>query len=153
MAVEEITIYPDYKPPLSKRLNPLWWIMTGESWTAPLDNNDSPYIPEVKNQLLRNFYWWCRNPIGNFVGHIVGLGPYKRVIRGTAPVALTTWRDARPPRTGWKWAVTNGVFPFVSYWGGRVEFYSGWRVDGGGLGFKFAIRESAYSDQPDYGAQ
>lgn len=129
----------------------IWWLQTGNNgWEAPLDNNGAPYWPEMKIQWVRNVFWFCRNPLGNFIGYGVGLGGVHRTIKGPAPVMLTTWRDARPPKTGWKWAITNGWAPFVSYWGGKVEFYAGWRPDGGGLGLKFAIRESAYSDQPDY---
>jgi hypothetical protein len=125
----------------------LWWIMTGDSWAAPAINNGSPYLPD-SNWLIRNIFWWFRNPAGNFIGFVVGLEGHRRTVRGPAPVMLTTWRDARPPKTGWKWCVTNGWAPFVSYWGGKLEFYLGWRPDSGGLGFKFVMRESAYSDQP-----
>lgn len=150
MAYEEVTVQPDFVPTWSQLLNPLWLLQTGNNgWTAPDTNNGSPYLPEHKNQLIRNIFWWFRNPAGNFIGNVIGLGPYKRTIRGEAPVMLTTWRDARPPLTGWKWCVTNRVFPFVSYWGGRVEFYLGWRQEGGGFGFKFAVRQSAFSDQPN----
>lgn len=153
MAYEEITVKPDFVPTWSQILNPLWLLQTGNNgFRAPDDNNGAPYWPEQKNQLVRNVFWWFRNPAGNLVGYVVGLGGRERTIRGEAPVMLTTWRDARPPRTGWKFITTNRVFPFVSYWGGRVEFYLGWRADGGGLGFKFAIRKDAYSDQPNYPA-
>lgn len=128
-----------------------WWFQTGDSgWRAPDDNNGAPYWPEMKIQWIRNLFWFFRNPLGNFIGFGLGVAGIDRTITGTAPVRLTTWRDARPPRTGWKWAMTNGKYPFASYWGGKLEFYIGWRVDGGGLGLKFAIRKDAYSDQPNY---
>lgn len=131
----------------------VWWLQTGnDGWTAPAENNGAPYMPN-SHWLVRNIFWFFRNPLGNFVGHGIGLAGRHRTIRGPKPVMLTTWRDARPPRTGWKWCITNGWAPFVSYWGGRVEFYAGWRPDAGGLGVKFAIRKDAYSDQPDYDAQ
>lgn len=149
--IETVTVEPEENfPSLLQRLNPLWWLRTGDSWHAPAGNNGSPYWPEMKIQFVRDLVWWFRNPAGNLVGGLLGLAPYRRTIVGEAPVMITTWRDARPPRTGWKWAVTNGWAPFVSYWGGRVEFYCGWRTAGGGLGFKLALRESAYSDQPNY---
>lgn len=124
----------------------LWFLRNGDSWHAPEINNGSPYLPNIKNQFIRDFFWLCRNPIGNFMGFVIGLEGFDRTVWGPAPVLLTTGRDARPPILGWRWCVTNYVFPYVSYWGGRVEFYLGWRSSSGGFGFKFVLRQSAYSD-------
>jgi hypothetical protein len=139
-------------PPTPYPTGFLWWFRNGDSWHAPAYNeaNDGnqPYQPNIKNQFLRDFLWFCRNPIGNFMGFVIGF-------EGTAPVLLTTWYDARnedtswrfdsalniPVRRKWKWSVINGWAPFVSYSGKRVLWYLGWRPSSGGFGFKFNLHE------------
>lgn len=150
--IETVKIPAEPIPPHSW----VWWLQTGnDGWKAPEYNNGAPYWPEMKIQWIRNAVWFCRNPLGNFVGYGLGLAGHDRTIKGTAPVMLTSWRDGRNEyagRTGWRWAITNNWAPFVSYWGGRIEFYLGWRPDGA-LGAKFTLRKDAYSDQPDYSGQ
>jgi hypothetical protein len=149
MATEEVFSPAEPLPPQAQ--NWAWWFQTGDGgWDAPEYNNGAPYWPEMKVQWIRNITWFFRNPLGNFVGYGLGLAGIDRTIKGTAPVMATTGRDERPPRLGWKWAVTNGKYPYVSYWGGRIEMYLGWRPAGGGFGAKFTIRKDAYSDQPTY---
>lgn len=183
------------KVPLSKKLNPLWWLMNGDSWTAPLENNGAPYLPNVKNQLLRNFYWWCRNPIANFVGYVMGVEDQDYFVSGQKPVMMTTWRDWEPrgERLGWKWAYLRapqswlsilmawaiifalikfetavaldvaawlvviflcfrfmGILPFASYYGGRWEFYLGWRPYSGGFGWKL-VRHAGFGAEDKEG--
>ena len=124
-----------------KKINPVWWLMNGETWTAPITNNDAPYIPEVTNQLHRDFYWWCRNPAANFFEYVVGICDRTFTVTGPAPAMQTTWYDSNPREYGWKWAVLSCSWvrlPFVSYSGKRVLWYLGWRP-GGGLGFKFNV--------------
>lgn len=116
-----------------------WWLRTGDTWTAPLVNNGAPYLPDTTNQFLRNFYWFCRNPAGNFVGFVIGFEGTGFTVSGPAPVLLTTLRDAVPEQTGWKWSVINGWAPFISY-NGIVEFYVGWRAASGGLGLKLNFK-------------
>ena len=120
----------------------LWWLRNGDSWSAPAINNGMPYLPNIKFSWLRNFLWFCRNPIGNFMGFVVGVEGHDYVAIGPAPVLLTTYYDATPPGYGWKWAVLRCgwlFLPFVSYSGPRVLFYLGWRPYSGGLGLKFNI--------------
>ena len=57
-----------------------WWLMSGDNWDAPEINNGEPYLPSVKTRWIRNFLWWCRNPIGNFVGWVVGVSGYDREV-------------------------------------------------------------------------
>jgi hypothetical protein len=91
--------------PIWNKLNPLWWLVGPDGWTAPTINNGTPYLPGVTNQLLRNFYWFCRNPGMNLVGYVLGVEDKNYTAVGLAPVLLTTWRDASPPARGWKWSV------------------------------------------------
>lgn len=122
----------------------LWFFRNGDNWHAPEINqaNDGPqpYLPNIKNQLLRDFLWFCRNPIGNFMGFVVGVEGYDYTVTGPAPVLLTTLYDIR--QYGWKWSVIKCGWlrlPFVSYSGKKVLWYLGWRPASGGLGFKFNI--------------
>ena len=118
-----------------------WWLMTGDSWTAPVINNGEPYLPNISNQFVRDVMWWFRNPAGNLVGAVIGVSHRDRWVTGPAPAKLVTWADAVPARRGWKWAYTRlrpdawlGL-PFISYYG-ACEFYLGWRPHDGALGFK-----------------
>lgn len=120
----------------------LWFFRNGDSWHAPDVNNGQPYLPTIHNRLLRDFLWFCRNPIGNFMGFVVGVEGYDYTVTGTAPVLLTTLYDAVPPQYGWKWAIIRCgwmVLPFLSYSGKLVLWYIGWRPYSGGLGIKFNI--------------
>lgn len=97
-----------------KKINPWWWIHNGveANWEAPNENNGQPYLPDVKAQWLRDFYWFWRNPCGNFVGYVLGVEDKNYKAVGTAPVLMTTWADATPPGTGWKWAALFPPFSF-----------------------------------------
>ncbi len=117
----------------------LWFFRNGNTWSAPETNNGLPYLPDVNVQWLRNFYWFCRNPLGNLMGFVIGFEGSGYTVRGPAPVMLTTLYDANPPQYGWKWSIINGWAPFVSYSGGRVLWYLGWRPASGGFGAKFNI--------------
>lgn len=133
--IEQVTM-----PPVPYPEGFLWWFRNGDSWHAPEINqaNDGPqpYQPNIKNQWLRDFLWFCRNPIGNFMGFVIGFEGRGYTVRGPAPVLLTTLYDATPRRYGWKWCVINGWAPFVSYSGTRVLWYLGWRPASGGFGAK-----------------
>lgn len=138
--IESKTIVPQDVPPLSKKLNPIWWLMTGgtnATWEAPLINNGQPYLPSVSNKLLRNILWWLRNPAGNFMGFIIGFEGVTYTVTGPAPVLATTLRDVN--QKGFKWSVINGWAGFVSYWDGTVECYLGWRPASGGFGAKIVF--------------
>lgn len=138
--LEEVFIPAD--PAVPNKDHWYWWLMSGNSWTAPEINNGAPYLPSISNQLLRNVMWWLRNPVGNLFGAVLGVSYKDRWVTGPAPVKLVTWADA-PYATNnkWKWAYTRlqksdrlGL-PFISYYG-ICEFYLGWRPHDGALGFK-----------------
>lgn len=133
-----------YVPPTPYPTGFLWWLRTGDSWHAPERNTandgDQPYLPEVKNQFLRDFYWFWRNPLGNFMGFVIGFEGSGFSVKGPkGDVMLTTLYDANPRRYGWNWAIINGWAPYVSYSGKRVLWYLGWRPYSGGFGAKFNI--------------
>lgn len=117
----------------------LWFFRNGDSWHAPDINNGAPYLPGITPQIMRDFLWFCRNPIGNFMGFVVGFEGSGYTVSGPAPVMLTTLYDAVPPQYGFKWSIINGWAPFVSYSGKTFLWYLGWRPASGGLGFKFNI--------------
>lgn len=94
-----------YPESIWNKLSPLWWLVGPNGWTAPAINNGQPYLPDVTSPFARNFYWFCRNPLMNFVGFIMGVEDRNYTVTGPAPVLLTTLRDATPPQTGWKWSV------------------------------------------------
>jgi hypothetical protein len=107
--IETVVMKDRVRVPFWTKLNPLWWLVGPDGWTVPEINNGAPYLPDVQNIWLRRFYWFvCRNPLMNFVGYVLGVEDANYSVTGTAPVLLTTWRDASPPATGWKWAV---LFP------------------------------------------
>lgn len=138
--IETVTI-----PPTPYPTGFLWWFRNGDSWHAPVINNGQPYLPGVDNTFVRDFFWFCRNPIGNFMGFVIGFEGMGYTVRGPAPVTLTTGRDGNPQILGWRWCIINGWAPYVSYWGPvwwlpkaySVEFYYGWRPASGGFGLKF----------------
>lgn len=108
----------DSVPPPQK-LNPIWWLMNGNVWTAPTINNGAPYLPRHRNQFIRNFFWFWRNPLANFVGNVIGVNDRNYTVHGSPQVLLTTGRDAVPPQTGWRWSIIEigPGLPFVSYFG------------------------------------
>jgi hypothetical protein len=136
--IEEVVV-----PPTPYPKGTMWWFRNGDSWHAPTVNaaNDGPqpYRPDIKNQFVRDFLWFCRNPIGNFMGFVIGFEGSGYTVRGPAPVLLTTLYDASPRQYGWKWSVINGWAPFVSYSGKKFLWYLGWRPASGGFGFKFNV--------------
>ena len=143
--IQTEVLKPQDVPPTKDLLNPVWWMQCGgtnSTWTAPLINNGAPYLPGITDQLERNVLWWLRNPACNFVGFVIGFEGKTYKVTGTAPVTANTWRDVGNGKTGWKWSRIDGWAPFVSYWGGTVEFYIGWRPNSGGFGTKFVIRKN-----------
>jgi hypothetical protein len=139
------TVYGGDRDPISiwKKINPLWWLVGPDGWNAPDINNGQPYLPNVKSVWLRRFYWFgCRNPLMNFVGYVIGIEDRNYYATGTAPVMRTTGRDCIPQQLGWRWAILTTkwfTFPFVSYYGGWIEFYLGWRPGSGGFGLKLVF--------------
>lgn len=89
-----------------QKLNPLWWLVGPDGWEVPTINNGTPYLPEVTSMFMRRFYWFfCRNPLMNFVGKVLGVEDKNYVAYGTFPVHRTTGRDCTPVQMGWRWAV------------------------------------------------
>jgi hypothetical protein len=131
--------------PWRTKINPLWWLVGPDGWTVPEYNNGEPYLPDVANSWLRRFYWFfCRNPLMNFVGFVIGVEDQNYTVYGPYPVLATTGRDSDPQQFGFRWAIIETKWlrlPYVSYWNGRVEFYLGWRPASGGFGFKLALRK------------
>lgn len=130
--------------PWTTKINPLWWLVGPDGWNVPDINNGEPYLPDVKNIWLRRFYWFiCRNPLMNFVGYVIGVEDRNYSVTGSYPVMCTTGRDCDPVQIGWRWAVISTKLlwlPFVSYFGGKFEFYLGWRPASGGFGIKMVWR-------------
>jgi len=144
--IETVAVTDHTPVPWTKRINPIWWLKCGDTFTAPLINNGTPYLPDVKQQWLRDLYWFWRNPCGNFVGCVIGVETINYEVTGTAPVLATTGRDCVPQQTGWRWAAIKIGFaylPFVSFWNGKVEFYLGWRPASGGFGLKIVFPHQA----------
>lgn len=138
--------------PWTTKINPIWWLHGPDGWEVPAVNNGSPYLPDVTNVWLRRFYWFfCRNPLMNFVGFVIGVEDRNYSVTGSAPVLRTTGRDCEPQQFGWRWAILKVrrflCLPYVSYWGRlifssrNVEFYIGWRPHSGGFGFKLVFPE------------
>jgi hypothetical protein len=118
-----------------------WWFRNGDNWHAPEYNNGEIYLPNVRQKWLRDFYWFCRNPIGNFMGFVIGVEGYDYKVYGPYGL-LTTRYDETPHGYGWCWTFIHvGWFwlPFVSYSGKRFLWYIGWRPASGGFGIKFNI--------------
>jgi len=138
LSTETVQVTDHVPQPLSNLLNPWWWLVTGDG-VAPEVNNGQPYLPSIRQQWLRNIFWWFRNPCGNFVGYVIGLEGINYSVTGTAPVLATTGRDCDPQQFGWRWAIVHGAYPFVSFWNGTVEFYLGWRPASGGFGLKLVF--------------
>ena len=135
--IETVTV-----PPTPYPTGFLWWFRNGDSWHAPEINNGQPYLPGISIHVLRDVLWFFRNPIGNFMGFVIGFEGLGYVVVGEAPVLLTTGRDGTPQIIGWRSCIINGWAPYASYWGPlalgyNLEFYFGWRPASGGFGLKF----------------
>jgi hypothetical protein len=90
-------------------------------------------LPDVKNIWLRRFYWFfCRNPLMNFVGFVLGVEDNNYRVTGTVPVLLTTWRDLDPqpriPVTGFKWAVIVPQFSPAALLMAALFAFAAWLV-------------------------
>ncbi len=129
--------------PWTTKINPLWWLVGPHGWEVPEINNGAPYLPEVKNVWLRRFYWFfCRNPLMNFVGFVIGVEDRNYRVTGSPQVLLTTGRDGTPQILGWRYAllhVGSVKLPYINFYNGSVEFYLGWRPHSGGFGFKLVF--------------
>ena len=141
--MQTVTMTDRVMIPWIKKINPLWWLVGPDGWNVPTINNGAAYLPNVKSIWLRRFYWFiCRNPLMNFVGYVIGVEDRNYTVTGSDQVLLTTGRDGNPPIYGWRWAIISTKWlrlPFVSYYGGWIEFYLGWRPASGGLGLKIVF--------------
>jgi hypothetical protein len=152
--------------PLSKKLNPIWWLQNDdEQQTADW------YKPEWP-QWRRDCYWnFLRNPLQNcrcycgwyafaivaavtllvwppllpialfFIG---GVQDRNYSVWGRAPVMTVQRNDLQPPERGFQWcvlAVGPLRLPFVSYSGRRVVWYAGWQPSGF-FGAKFNLHRA-----------
>lgn len=105
--MDVVKITDRVKVPFWTKINPLWWLVGPDGWDVPEINNGEPYLPDVKSMWLRRFYWFfCRNPLMNFVGYVVGIEDRNAKVYGSRDVMATTLRDASPRRTGFNWAVS-----------------------------------------------
>jgi hypothetical protein len=111
-----------------RKLNPIWILFGNEDdgiygddgWRA---GRDKTFGLAVK--------WWLRNPLHNLMFYVIGVGDRDRVVVGPwAP-------DFHRPDGGLLWCVTIvhvlGLpipLPFVSYLGGHLKAYIGWRPSG-----------------------
>lgn len=150
--VETVQMTDRVKIPWTTKINPIWWLHGPDGWEVPTVNNGTPYLSDVTDVWLRRFYWFfCRNPLMNFVGFVIGVEDRNYSVTGSAPVLRTTGRDCDPQQLGWRWAFlrVNRIIhlPYVSYWGRllfasrNVEFYLGWRPHSGGFGLKIVFPE------------
>jgi hypothetical protein len=141
--IETVTMTDRVLIPWTIKLDPLWWLVGPDGWNVPDVNNGAPYLPTVTNVLLRRLIWFgFRNPLMNFVGFVIGVEDRNYMVTGSAPVLATTGRDCTPQQIGWRWAVLKTRWmrlPFVSYYGGWIEFYLGWRPASGGFGLKLVF--------------
>lgn len=109
------------KKPLSKKINPLWWIK----------NDDDP--PPAGYSALA---WFLRNPFHNLFFYVIGVAD--RNYRVYANVDNCIVRADRH-ETGWVLSLilTKIPRPFFSYSATAWVIYAGWRPNGS-LGFKLA---------------
>lgn len=102
--IEEVAITDHTPIDWRKKFNPLWWLQGPNGWDVPDVNNGAPYLPGWP-YAVRLFVWFfCRNPLMNFVGFVLGAEDRNYFAYGPVPVLATTLRDA-PPATGWKWSI------------------------------------------------
>jgi hypothetical protein len=100
------------------KLNPIWWLgNTNEPWPP------SWYLPQ-RPFWWRTLFWYCRNPIQNFLDFIVGVVDRNYEVVGPIPVTVTDWHDIG--QKGWKWCLikTRIPLPYISYSGERVLYNS-----------------------------
>lgn len=76
-------------PPTPYPTGFLWWFRNGDSWHAPEVNNGVRYLADIRLPLIRDLLWFARNPIGNFMGFVVGFEGRGYVVRGPVPVRMT----------------------------------------------------------------
>jgi hypothetical protein len=138
--IETVSVTDHHPIPWTTKINPIWWLQGDDGWNVPEINNGVAYLPTVESMLLRRIIWFgFRNPLMNFVGHVIGVEDLNYTVTGTAPALATTGKDCVPIQEGWRYARINTriPLPFVSYYkAGVVEFYLGWRPASGGFGLK-----------------
>ena len=122
MTIVSETIEPSFTPTLRQKLNPVWWLMNGDTWDAPAENNGAPYLPEITDPTTRSFYWWMRNPFANFVGFVIGVEDRQRKVTGVAPLnEATVWDHGAH---GWKWMLTWASGSWIWTLAAAVLFFS-----------------------------
>ena len=107
--------------------------MLNSKWNPFGNYDDAPatgYHPS-KPFWVRQLLWWGRNPLHNFMFHWIGVKG--RVVKRVDSI----WN----PEGGWRTSqvVATVSLPLISYRGKYIEWYMGWRPNGG---FGVAARAS-----------
>ncbi len=116
------------RKPLSKKLNPLWWLMNDDEQVV---EQAQWYMPG-KPEWLRYIMWNIRNPLQNFRAYVVGVSDRNYTVTGKDPVLTVQRNDLQPPEFGWQWSVIRlgPGLPFISYSGKSIVWYFGWQPTG-----------------------
>lgn len=130
---ESYTFTGRTRVPLSKKLNPIWWL--GNDAEQILDDGTTDWYMPGKPQWMRRLFWEFRNPLQNFRSFVVGVQDKNYTVRGKTPVLTVQRNDLSPPELGFQWCVLSGgdlvvPRPFVSYSGKRNTWYVGWQPTG-----------------------
>jgi hypothetical protein len=104
------------------------WALFGnaDDGIAPAD-----YLPG-KPYWWRAVCWWFRNPLHNLFFYVLGVADKPTTAYGRDPTTSFMTR-------GWNWAVVNYRWlwlPFLSFRGGPIRCYIGWRPPEGAFGLK-----------------
>ena len=103
-----------------QKVNPLWWIASGEP----------PGVYEPHSR-MRRIDWFFRNPLHNFSFYVIGVSDH---VNSSAFHRYGKYpSDNFAPKPGWNVCVIHYHWlrlPYVAYWNPRVSFYAGWRLAG-----------------------
>ena len=112
--------------PLSKKLNPLWWIQNEDDGNC----GDKGFFERVCNNkcdIKCKIRWFIRNPFHNFMFYVIGVADRKcdRKPKSIWNKKGYSWNF---DYTKCKWL----YLPLISYRSknGKFEFYFGWRDRG-----------------------
>ena len=99
-----------------------------DHWLNPIANYNEPWPPAGFRPHIvgwkRKLLWWVRNPLHNFMFFWIGV--HGRVIKRVDSI----WN----PMGGFRFSVVHTKLlklPLVSYRGKYIEWYFGWRPNGG----------------------
>lgn len=140
VTIEKVVFCGRTRKPLSKKLNPLWWVQNDDEQTI----DEAPwYLPDRS----RWWRWLCwnvfRNPLQNFRAYVVGVQDRNYTVIGKVPAETVQRDDLNPPEKGWQWCFLRLSWwqwlPFFSYSGKRITGYFGWQPSGF-FGTKLVVR-------------